>query len=119
MHINDQPLKALRDTGSTVSLIERNIVTGILNDTNNCVTMNTVRLGSLISYSDAHQEFSLADKSYTHKIHVVESLGFQEVPIIIGFDLISKLNLTIIAVIMTRYFSMDNIYLNKRRNSRE
>ena len=97
MHINDQPIKALIDTGSTVSLIERNRVTGILNDTNNCVIMNTIGFGSLNFYSDDLQEFSLADKPYMHKFHVVESLGSQEVPIIIGFDLISELKLTIYA----------------------
>ena len=97
MHINDQPVKTLIDTGSTVSLIERKIVTGILHSTNKCVTMSTAGFGSLHSYSEAHQEFSLVNKSYEHKFHVVKSLGFQGVPIIMGFDSISKLKLNIYA----------------------
>ena len=97
MVINEQPVKALIDTGSTVSIIERNNVTGILKDTNNHVTMTTAGSGSLNSYSKAHQEFLLANKSYEHTFHVVESLGLQEVPIIIGFDLIAKLQISIIA----------------------
>ena len=88
-------IHSLLDTGSSVSLIEKQFVTNDL-QLSDTVVMKTVGSGQgLISTHKVTQHFVLNGKLYLHDFFVVETLNLPGVSMIMGYDLITKLKLII------------------------
>ena len=94
--ICDKWLEALVDTGSTVSLIEEDIVTGNVVKINNHITLKTAGKGDgLFSNSKVNQQFVIGNKIFEHEFLVVKSLHLSPISLILGYDLISKFKFVI------------------------
>ena len=94
--ICDKWLEALVDTGSTVSLIEEDIVTGNVVKINDHITLKTAGKGDgLFSSSTVKQQFFIGNKIFEHEFLVVKSLHLSPISLILGYDLISKFKFVI------------------------
>ena len=93
--IDYQIHSALLDTGSSVSLIERRLVTGtlLLHDT---VFLRTAGQGpGLQSQNKVVQTFTINDKTYVHEFLVVDDLNLPGIHVLLGFDIIKRLKISI------------------------
>ena len=89
--ICDKWVEALVDTGSTVSLIEEDIVTGNVVKINDYISLKTAGKGDgLISNSKVKQQFIMGNKIFEHDFLVVKALHLSPISLILGYDLISK-----------------------------
>ena len=90
-------INALIDTGSSVSLIEKSKVTVDM-QLSDVITMKTAGDGQgLISKYKVVQPFLLNNKQYSHEFFVVDTLKLPNVSMIMGYDLLSKLNFVVYA----------------------
>ena len=95
MIINDKIHSALLDTGSTVSIIERKLVTGTI-ETNDNIFMRTAGEGpGLTSQYKVLQKFTINDRTYYHNFLIVENLNLPGVHVVLGFDIIKQLKISI------------------------
>ena len=93
--IGDKIHSSLLDTGSTVSIIEKDYITAPI-EINDTIIMRTAGDGpGLVSAHKVLQEFTINDKTYIHEFLVVDSLHLPGVHVLLGFDIINKLKLTI------------------------
>ena len=114
----DKWLEALVDTGSTVSLIEEDIVTGNVVKINDHITLKTAGKGDgLISNSKVKQQFFIGNKIFEHEFLVVKSLHLSPISLILGYDLISKFKFVIIAQENTQIFVEDLVIPTIASNS--
>ena len=102
--IGGQTYQALIDTGSTVSLIESSVVTGNLRRNDNVTLCTAGNSQGLTSTFKDNQDFEINSKTYQHEFLVVESLNLPPLSIILGFDLISRLEFEIKAQDRTEIF---------------
>ena len=103
--ICDKWLEALIDTGSTVCLIEEDIVTGNVVKINNHITLKTAGKGDgLFSSSKVKQQFVIGNKIVEHEFLVVKSLHLSPISLILGYDLISRFKFVIKAQENTQIF---------------
>ena len=116
--ICDKWLEALVDMGSTVSLIEEDIVTGNDVKINNHITLKTAGKGDgLFSNSKVNQQFVIGNKIFEHEFLVVKSLYLSPISLILGYDLISKFKFVIKAQENTQIFVDDLVIPTIASNS--
>ena len=92
--LGEEYYKALLDTGSMVSLLHREVVTGKLKSIKEII-MQTAGNGRLGCNKRAVQSFQLGGTKVEHDFYVTDSELLSGVSIILGYDLIQKLGINI------------------------